>query len=318
MIQFLYANNSRGVYKNGIYFVQSSSDSGKGRESVNKAVRKFSSEKVETKNVLEISDYRDFFASIDEKDDVVLIGGDGTIHVMVNQMRGVEIKNRVFIYKSGTGNDFLRDIYGKDAEDGTIRQINDYIDNLPVVTIKNKEYLFLNNVGYGIDGKVCTAVEERKNKGKYDVNYTSLAIKLMMTYKTSNATIIVDGEEHRYKKVWLSPIMNGRFYGGGMMIAPHQDRKSDLLSVIAFYGTTRLQTLMIFPSIFKGEHIKHKKHVEILQGKKISVRLHQPQDVQIDGEVIRDVREISAVKYATLRERDEHIADKAEAQTATV
>lgn len=48
--------------------------------------------------------------------------------------------------------------------------------------------------------------------------------------------------------------MNGRFYGGGMMTAPQQDRNNpeEKLSVVVMHGSGKLKTLMVFPSIFKG------------------------------------------------------------------
>jgi diacylglycerol kinase family enzyme len=85
--------------------------------------------------------------------------------------------------------------------------------------------------------------------------------------------------------------MKGRFYGGGMMAAPEQDRKDPTgnLSVMLFHGKGRLQTLMAFPSIFKGEHIKKTNMVTVLTGNDITVSFDTPAAVQIDGETILDV-----------------------------
>ena len=210
-------------------------------------------------------------------------------------------------YKAGTGNDFLRDVLGENSEKQVV-QINEYIENLPVVTVKGKEYLFINNVGYGIDGKVCTAAEDMREKGKKDINYTTLAIKLLLTsYKSNGAKVTVDGKEKSFKKVWLSPIMNGLFYGGGMMPTPKQDRKGNDISCCVVHSTSALQTLILFPSLFKGEHVKKEKKVEVMSGKEIKVVFDKPQDVQIDGEIIRDVYEISTRKFSSVKERDEKL-----------
>ena len=133
-------------------------------------------------------------------------------------------------------------------------------------------------------------------RGKSDkpVNYTAIAIKgLLLHYQPCNATVTVDGKEYRFKKVWLAPTMKGRYYGGGMMATPAQDRKdpNGELSVLVFHGSGRLQTLMAFPSIFKGELIKHKKHFAVHTGKKITVRFDSPRPAQIDGETVTGVTE---------------------------
>ena len=80
--------------------------------------------------------------------------------------------------------------------------------------------------------------------------------------------------------------MKGRYYGGGMIIAPNQDRFNDTVSVVVFKGKSKLKTLMIFPSIFKGEHIKKEKNVVIYTGKEITVRYEKPAALQIDGDGI--------------------------------
>lgn len=256
-------------------------------------------------DVTTTDDMKALFMSFADSDDVVIVGGDGTLNVLCNKLLGFDIKNRVFLFKAGTGNDFLRDVMGENS-DAKVIQINEYIDNLPVATVKGKQYVFINNVGYGIDGKVCTAAEDLRAKGKKDINYTTLAIKLLLTsYKSNGAKVTVDGKTESFKRVWLAPIMNGLFYGGGMTPAPKQDRLGTDLSCCVIHSACALQILMLFPSLFKGEHIKDKKKVNIMSGKEIKVEFDSPQDVQIDGEIIRDVYEISAIKYASARERND-------------
>ncbi len=284
------------------------SNCGKDFDSILKSVKDYyKEEETSAIDVTETDDIKALFTGFDDSDDVVIVGGDGTINVLCNKLRGFEIKNRVFLYKAGTGNDFLRDILGENSEKQSV-QINEYIENLPVVTVKGKDYLFINNVGYGIDGKVCTAAEDLRAKGKKEINYTTLAIKLLLTsYKSNGAKVIVDGKEKSFKKVWLSPVMNGLFYGGGMMPTPKQDRKGADISCCVVHSTNAIQTLILFPSLFKGEHIKKEKKVEVMSGKEIKVVFDKPQDVQIDGEIIRDVYEISARKFSSVKERDEKL-----------
>ena len=67
-----------------------------------------------------------------------------------------------------------------------------------------------------------------------------------------------------------------------------EDRNSKV-SLLVFYGSGKLKTLMIFPSLFKGKHIKHKKNCTVLEGKRITVEFDKPTPIQIDGEVIKNV-----------------------------
>ena len=56
------------------------------------------------------TDVKKLFSEIAEEDEVILCGGDGTINHFVNDIDGIEIKNPVFFYPTGSGNDFFNDI----------------------------------------------------------------------------------------------------------------------------------------------------------------------------------------------------------------
>ena len=246
-------------------------------------------------DMTKIESYADFFAPLSEEDAVVICGGDGTLNRFVNDTEGLNISCDMLYYALGSGNDFLRDV-GRSVSEGPF-SVKQYIQNLPTVEVKGKTYRFLNNVGFGIDGYCCEVGDREKQNAQKAVNYTAIAIKgLLFHYKPCDATITVDGKDYRYKKVWLAPTMKGRYYGGGMMATPKQDRNDPegTLSVLVFQGTGRLKTLMIFPSIFKGEHVKKDKFVHVLEGKTVRVQFDSPAAVQIDGETILDVTEYTA------------------------
>ena len=229
-------------------------------------------------------------SKLERDDDIVISGGDGTINRFINAVDCDKITNDILYYGSGSGNDFLHDLGGKSG-DAPIK-VNEYLKNLPTVDVKGKTYRFVNGIGYGIDGYACDVGDKLKEKNKA-VNYTAIAIKgLLFAYKPTNATVTVDGVSHDFKKVWIAPTMNGRFYGGGVMPTPDQQRLgSEESSLLVFYGTGRLKTLTIFPSLFKGAHVNRKKGIFIAKGKEITVKFDRPTPLQVDGETILDVTE---------------------------
>ena len=172
--------------------------------------------------------------------------------------------------------------------------------------------LFFNGIGYGIDGYCCEVGDElrKKSNGK-PVNYTSIAIKgLLYAFKPTDATVIVDGVEKRYKKVWIAPTMNGRFYGGGMIAAPDQRRNAPdgKFSVVVWHGSNKLKTLVVFPSIFKGEHVKHSECIDIIKADEVTVRFDKPCALQIDGETILNVTEYSAKSSARVKAEKQQVS----------
>lgn len=250
--------------------------------------------------------YPELVGSIGADDAIVICGGDGTLNRFINAVDGIDFANDVLYYPIGTGNDFVRDIGVDTSAPFSVKK---YIKDLPTVTVEGKTYRFLNNVGFGIDGYCCEVGDNLKKTSTKPVNYTSIAIKgLLFHYSSKGATVVVDGKEYRFGRVWLAPTMKGRYYGGGMMASPEQDRLAEdgRLSVMLFHNGGRLATLMAFPSIFKGEHVNKKKMVSVISGYDISVKFDAPATVQIDGETILGVTEYRA--YAK--------AEKAEAPAA--
>lgn len=255
-------------------------------------------------NMTKADTYEEKLFSMEADDYIVLCGGDGTLNRFINLIDEVEFKNEIFYYPCGSGNDFAHDL-GRGAGDNPFN-ITKYIKNLPYVEVKGRKYRFLNGVGYGIDGYCCEMGDELKKRSHKPVNYTFIAVKgLLFHYKPTGATVTVDGVKHTYNKVWLAPTMNGRYYGGGMMPTPNQDRLGSdrTLSVMVFHDSGKLQTLTVFPSIFKGKHVEHSKVVEILTGREITVEFDRPTALQIDGETILSVSAYRATMPAPVMEK---------------
>lgn len=263
---------------------------GRGTEETRKLKDILSDDVLDFCDITTIKDYAEFFRSLPADNRVVVSGGDGTLNCFINNIANVNISNDIYYFATGSGNDFLHDT-GREKGSAPFC-INSYIKNLPEVTVDNRNYKFLNGIGYGIDGYCCEVGDIQRNSSKKSINYTAIAIKgLLFHYKPTNAVITVDGQKKAYKKVWLAPTMNGRFYGGGMMPTPKQNRLGGdgIVSTLVFFGSGKLRTLMIFPSIFKGEHVKQTKFVEVLTGRDITVEFDRPTSLQIDGETILGV-----------------------------
>ena len=238
-----------------------------------------------------ITNYAVFLSGLEKDDFLVIVGGDGTLNRFVNDTIEMEISQEILYLPSGSGNDFAREM----DFSGNPFVITPYLKNLPSVEVKGKTYRFINGIGFGIDGYCCQVGDERKKASSKKVNYCGIAIQgLLFQFAARNAKVTVDDEEYFYKKVWIAPTMHGKYYGGGMIPAPEQDRSSGKLSVMLFHGVGRLHTLCVFPSIFKGTHVLHKNMVAVHTGHEITVEFDRPTPLQIDGETILDVRKYTA------------------------
>ena len=238
-------------------------------------------------------DMREEICALSEHDRVLLLGGDGTIMRLANAMDGITCAVPVYLWKSGTGNDFLRDI-GKNEESEPVL-LNPYLTGLPHVEVKGNTYLYINGIGFGLDGMVCEVTDKLKAQGVQKIDYTMESIKLLLGgFKCPSGSVTVDGVTKKYKRIWLASAMYGKYYGGGMRVAPLQERGSDRLTCCVWHTTGRLATLMHFPKIFEGTHVKYKKSIDVISGKRITVEFDRPCALQIDGETVSGVTTYTA------------------------
>lgn len=163
----------------------------KGEENSRKALEgKISSDSV-FEDLTKIVDLKKYLEEKSIEDKVILTGGDGTLNHFVNEIGNLDIKCEIDYCPSGSGNDFYTDV--ANFEDSRAVRINEFIKDLPIVTVKGKDYRFINGVGFGIDGYCCEKGDEIQRTSTKNVNYASIAIKgMLMFYKSTTATVTVD------------------------------------------------------------------------------------------------------------------------------
>ncbi len=266
------------------------SNNKQGEKSADELIAKIGG--AEKKSVIGI-DYVEFLNGLTAKDNVYLVGGDGTLNIFVNAIYGQTFKPKIWFCPAGSGNDFINDVKDDEAYKDGIVDIMKFVKNLPTVYVNGMKRRFINGIGYGLDGVCCELGDIQRAKSDKPVNYSSIAIKLVLyKFKPRTAVVTVDGVEHIFEKVWIAPSMKGRYYGGGMKVAPRQDRfdPNNTLTFVAITSGSRLGLLMTFKKIFTGEH-ENKKCTNILTGKTITVKFNEPCALQIDGETVLNVTE---------------------------
>lgn len=278
-------------------FYNPSARNGKAAEDLQLIKKTLDGQDVEIYAVTDIDDYVSVIDKIQPKDIVYIVGGDGTLNRFINDSTNLRILGDIFFYSAGTGNDFKHDV---DPDNSLYRiRLNDYIRNLPTVTVGGVTYKFVNGIGFGIDGYCCEEGDRQRAAGRQDINYSAIAVKgCLFRFKPYGADITVDGETRHYDKVWLAPTMFGKYYGGGMKVAPEQDRNNPQHTVtnVVIHGTGRLKTLIRFAKIFSGEHTKYTDMVDIRTGHEVRVVFDRPCALQIDGETVKNVTEYT-VRY---------------------
>lgn len=230
----------------------------------------------------------EFHSQLTSKDQLILVGGDGTLHYYFNQIFPNAIPYRVFIKACGRGNDFARD-YKKRK----LFEITHLVNDFPKLCINHQdEYVFLNGIGMGVDAYVCK--EQLKNaKLKIKESYFKVALRVFKTFQTYTLDIEIDGVSHHFEKVWFFVCNHGRFFGGGMKITPKAKREDDVLDLCIVHNIKLWRLLLVFPLVFLGLHrFVRKKYIHFFRGKHILVKPSGCDILQKDGELAVDVKQL--------------------------
>ncbi|MFA7106870.1 MAG: hypothetical protein WC154_06165, partial [Candidatus Izemoplasmatales bacterium] len=211
---------------------------------------------------------------------ILYLGGDGSINYLINSVELSKIKQNIYLGKSGSGNDFLRTLKKYKTAEITIGEAK----------TNNGTTRFINGCGLGFDGLVCHYVNNDKKKGK--LTYFLNVFKSIIKYKPVEIEVIVDDKPYQFKKVFISAVQNGVFFGGGMKATPKADPTDNQYEICIAHNLSKLTLQLLLLSIYPGWHTKIKRKVTMLKGQNIRINLPSDTYFQADGEVLSNVSTI--------------------------
>ena len=225
--------------------------------------------------------------NLKNKDAILVLGGDGTMHEVINGMlcRADNIKLPIGNLPTGSGNSLLYDL-GKYDVPTTLNNILEHkikkVDVLKVSTSKKIIYS-INLVGWGMGNDIGLLAEKLRWIGP--MRYNVASIIEIFRYKGRKAEIIID-EQKFSENYALITVCNTVHVGKGMKMAPNanlDDGKMDIVMIKDNFS--KLELLNLFPKLFTGEHIKNKK-VIYKQGKCFTLNPLKDEILNIDGEIV--------------------------------
>lgn len=227
---------------------------------------------------------------------VIVIGGDGTLHEVVNGMINYPMIPISFI-PAGSGNDFARGVRVKERG---IKLFHNYIKRPGQFSVRlgrytshqqsrNGQRVFLNSIGFGLDGQVVETANNHKNRYWARKLHMSKLIYPLALFRTIRRArpfqfeLILDGKLYPLQEAMMVTITNHPYYGGGMKIAPKAHIKNSTFDVMLVEPIKKKKLLAMFFSVFLGQHIRMKE-VRQVKASRVEIRASERIPYQVDGQ----------------------------------
>lgn len=215
-------------------------------------------------------------------DTIVAVGGDGTINEVAQGILSTGY-GKLGIIPMGTGNDLAKSLeLPMNPQLAIDKILQSKIEKIDVGKVEEK--FFLNVGSIGLDSEIVKTSEKVKKYFKGKISYVIALLLTLINYKSKKVTIELDNDKIE-ENILLVAIGNGRYYGGGMKICPTADLKDNEFEICVIRKISKFKLLLIFKSVFRGNHIKYKEYVKIYRSSKVGIKSKDNLYLNIDGEV---------------------------------
>lgn len=223
---------------------------------------------------------------------IIVIGGDGTLHEVVNGLRECTIP--LSFIPGGSGNDFARGVGIKGTPEKILSHAINGENNLPYWTgtyraDEQKSRQFVNSMGFGFDAEIA----EQSSRGPIKhilnrlhmgtLNYIGALVQVLWRFKPFSVELELDGEKQTIDDCWMVTIANHPYYGGGMKIIPNAPVNPDTLHILVLRSISKWKVFALFLTIFTGRHLRFKE-VSVMEASHIKVRGKGILPFHVDGQ----------------------------------
>ncbi len=230
-------------------------------------------------------------AILDGFRNIISIGGDGTLHHVVNGiMRQRYVKTSditIAVIPQGTGNDWIKTYNIPNDVEKAIEIISKkktILQDIGVLETENKTVSYFNNVaGLGYDGYIVNKLKTLKRFGS--IAYLLSGLAGLLLYKKSVFKIIFD-DKILETNCLMTIFGLCKFSGGGMQFTKDVNSTDGLFDITIAKNLNFFDLVFNLPKLYSGKIVDHKK-IETYKTKEITVIPQTTKPfIQADGELI--------------------------------
>ena len=232
---------------------------------------------------------------------IAVVGGDGTIHEVVNGLmqRPAPAQTPVAIVPAGTGNALALQYKLQSINDAAHSILHGTATPLDVlqVTRQQQTTCCINIAGWGAATDINITAEKLRWLGR---SRYSLAALLQILQPPVRSAIVTIDQQTLNGQFLFAVACNTRFAGHRMLLAPDARCDDGLLDVLLLRPTSRWHLLKVFQGIADGSH-RNLPGIEYHQARSITIQTNSPDPLNLDGEISGTAPFTATVLPAALR-----------------
>ncbi|WKZ36859.1 MAG: diacylglycerol kinase family lipid kinase [Anaerolineales bacterium] len=221
---------------------------------------------------------------------VIAMGGDGTVHEVMNGLMQVPQERRpvMGVVPIGSGNDFAYSIgltqrssyalaHALKAE--TVKPVD---IGLLTDEHRRQEY-FDNTLGIGFDAVVTIRSHKLPIVKGFLMYLTAVIQTILLNHNPAKVKIETDAETWEGNTLMVT-LCNGPREGGGFMLSPDSKNNDGKMEYVIVDKVSRATMFRLVPEFMKGTHMRFKQ-VRMGEFKKLTLTSDLPLYIHADGEI---------------------------------
>ncbi len=221
---------------------------------------------------------------------VIAMGGDGTVHEVVNGLMQVPENRRPIlgVVPVGSGNDFAHAIgISKQPDHALAHALGGDASPLDLGLMidehGHKEY-FDNTLGIGFDAVVTIRSHKLPLLRGFLMYLTAVIQTIVLNHDPAHVQIETDTEKID-DQVLMTTLCNGGREGGGFMLSPDSKMNDGVMEFLFVRKVSRAMMFRLVPEFMKGTHRRFTKQIRMGACKRFAMTSDRPLYIHADGEI---------------------------------
>jgi YegS/Rv2252/BmrU family lipid kinase len=228
-------------------------------------------------------------------DTIVAVGGDGTINETINGFfeggKALNPNAALGVVPRGTGGDFKR-TFGWDGElepaverlrrDASVPFDVGLLEYTDPSGQKRVRY-FANIASFGVSGVVDHEVNRSSKAFGGKLSFMWGSVKALVKYSDKPVRFRLDGGEWQEAPITTLAVANGKYFGGGMMVAPQAETADGIFDVTVWSGYSLKDFAFKQQGIYSGAHVGW-KGTRCMRAKIVEAESAEEVLIDCDGE----------------------------------